>query len=189
MASKRLAIHASNRQATFYVIYDYLTACQLLVLAFHTSSQCALTTQSRGPPHVYCIQVIIIRRLCVGPLFWLLGIMKFIIVLALILTSGCTTLDRYNIASTTLMHEEGSGSFNCWREPGPYKPMEFINGVGRPFNEDCKDKEAQSDVKLCINKLRNAAVEKPSIAQAKENLLECMQDRGWVRYEYVQIIQ
>jgi hypothetical protein len=115
--------------------------------------------------------------------------MKFIVAIALIVISGCTTLDRYNAASKALIHAEGSGSFNCWREPGPYKPMEFVNGVGRPFYEGCKDKEAKSDLNTCIYTLSKSAAEKPNIADAKDNLVECMQGRGWVHYEYVQIIQ
>ena len=39
-------------------------------MSWHTYS---LTTQSRGPPHGHSIQIIFVRRSCVGPLFWLLA--------------------------------------------------------------------------------------------------------------------
>ena len=68
-AFQRVAIHASNRQATCFGVHGLPAARQFKLLAFQTSSQWVLTTQSRGPPYEHCIQTFIRR---VGPLFWLL---------------------------------------------------------------------------------------------------------------------
>ncbi len=113
--------------------------------------------------------------------------MKLLLVLFLGALAGCSTVNTYEAQSEALMYENESGSFYCWREPGPYKPREFVPGSSHDPSEDCKHQEAKHDLAICIASLSKSSSSVPEKSIVKDNLLSCMKDHGWVRYQYMQL--
>jgi len=114
--------------------------------------------------------------------------MRIITAAVLLILCGCSVNQTYRKAAVELAHGPSNKyDLYCWRKPGPHKSTKGLDSY--PIDLDCENQDATPDLNSCISDLSDHPVQRPTQITARENLLVCMQGKGWEHYNYFQLVQ